>query len=185
MIRRIGAALADAFALRGLFGCDFLLHGGTAWLTEVNPRYAASVEVIEHALGRSLLGGHVRTCLPSSGADLALLPEPGPGVTAAADRRIVGKAILFAPHEFVVSEDLTGAVAPLVGELPSLADIPRAGTLIEAGHPVCTVLAAAGDWETCLAELRDRVQALKHRLFPAGTGGRVGPRTASSFLDQF
>ena len=55
---RTGRALAVAFGLRGLFGVDFVLAGGVAWPTEVNPRYTASVEVVEWATGRSLLAMH-------------------------------------------------------------------------------------------------------------------------------
>src|SRR5207249_9264748 len=44
---RIGTVLAKAFRLRGLFGVDCVLRDGIPWPVEVNPRYPASVEVLE------------------------------------------------------------------------------------------------------------------------------------------
>ncbi len=48
---RIGKALVEGCGLRGLFGVDGVLRDGTFWLVEVNPRYTASVEVLEYATG--------------------------------------------------------------------------------------------------------------------------------------
>ena len=60
---RSGQVLASAFALVGLFGVDYILHDDEPWPVEVNPRYTASVEVLELALGRSLLAEHICACL--------------------------------------------------------------------------------------------------------------------------
>ncbi len=48
---RIGSTIARRFRLVGLFGVDAILDGHTVWPIEVNPRYPASVEVLERALG--------------------------------------------------------------------------------------------------------------------------------------
>ena len=64
----MGRVLASEFALVGLFGVDFILRDDEPWPVEVNPRYTASVEVLELALGRSLLAEHLRACDRSSGA---------------------------------------------------------------------------------------------------------------------
>ena len=49
--RAICSHLAGAFALRGLFGVDFIWDGERAWTLEVNPRPTASLEAIEAAYG--------------------------------------------------------------------------------------------------------------------------------------
>ena len=49
--RAICSRLAAAFALRGLFGVDFIWDGERAWTLEVNPRPTASLEAIEAAYG--------------------------------------------------------------------------------------------------------------------------------------
>src|ERR1043166_7161575 len=52
-LQRIGDVIGDAFALRGLFGIDLVYHTDPATgvadfrVLEVNPRYTASVEVLE------------------------------------------------------------------------------------------------------------------------------------------
>ncbi|HEX8200442.1 MAG TPA: ATP-grasp domain-containing protein, partial [Isosphaeraceae bacterium] len=49
-VAALGDALAAAFGLIGLFGVDLVLRDGFPWPVEVNPRYTASVEVLERAL---------------------------------------------------------------------------------------------------------------------------------------
>ena len=44
----------SALELRGVFGVDFILHDGSPCVVEVNPRYPASVEVLEHATGKAV-----------------------------------------------------------------------------------------------------------------------------------
>ena len=85
----MGATLAASFGLIGLFGVDLILRDDVPWPVEVNPRYTASVEVLELALGRSLLADHARACDA----------EPtGPVMAPVALRpRFVGKLIVFAP----------------------------------------------------------------------------------------
>src|SRR5579864_7744079 len=46
---RLGNALAAGFHLQGLFGVDCVMRDGIPWPVEVNPRYTASVEVLELA----------------------------------------------------------------------------------------------------------------------------------------
>src|SRR5262249_30309839 len=52
-LQRLGGVLATRCGLRGLFGVDGVWRDGTLWPVELNPRYTASVEVLEHATGLS------------------------------------------------------------------------------------------------------------------------------------
>src|SRR5262249_35731030 len=54
-VEALGRVLAADFGLLGLFGIDLVIRDEIPWPVEVNPRYTASVEVIELALGRPLL----------------------------------------------------------------------------------------------------------------------------------
>ncbi len=65
-IRLLGETLARSFALVGIFGVDLVLRGGIPWPVEVNPRYTASVEVVERA---GLLG--TLACAGFAGGRLA------------------------------------------------------------------------------------------------------------------
>ena len=60
--RAICSCLAAAFALRGLFGVDFIWDGERAWTHEVNPRPTASLEAIEAAYGLGVFDAHLRGC---------------------------------------------------------------------------------------------------------------------------
>src|SRR5262249_3860932 len=57
-VHQLGEVLARACGLLGIFGIDFILHDDVSYLIEVNPRYTASVEVVEHATGVAALALH-------------------------------------------------------------------------------------------------------------------------------
>ncbi len=59
----LGRALTREFRLRGLFGVDCQVRDGAVWAIEVNPRYTASVEVIEYATGLNALALHEAACV--------------------------------------------------------------------------------------------------------------------------
>ncbi len=158
-LERLGNVLAEGCDLRGLFGVDGIWRGGALWPVEVNPRYTASVEVLEYATGLVALALHARAF------EAGPLPPP---VTAPSER-VIGKAVLFARHSFNFPDRGPWSLAlerpAPVDCLPEFADIPPAGSLIEAGHPVMTVFARAASPATCEAELRRRVAHLAQFLF--------------------
>jgi len=141
----LGCVLHEASGLRGLWGVDFLLQPSEVIAIEVNPRYTASIEVLELAQRRSAFG------------------EPSDFSTPSQSRTI-GKAIYFAPHalRFPYSgawdDDLSREWEPWI--IPGHADIPAAGERIEAGRPVLTFFAEARTREECEAKLRDRAREL-------------------------
>ena len=62
-------AVTEAFGLRGLNGLDFIARDGVPLPIEVNPRYSASMELVERATGSSLFAIHADACA-------GRLPEP-------------------------------------------------------------------------------------------------------------
>lgn len=158
-IKTLGRFLAKAFGLRGLFGVDFILADGYPWPVEINPRYTASVEVLELALGVSLLSAHRSVFDPAVPAiDLARSPKARGGV--------VGKRILFAPGpcRFPTSSRTRSAVRDLF-EIPTLGDRPQPGIRFERGEPVATLFAHADRVETGLARLERRHGRWEQRLW--------------------
>ncbi len=146
-IARVGDVLAGAFGLRGIFGVDLVLDGASPWTVEINPRYTASVEVIEEALGLALLRDHAR----AFGAVVdGPRPDRGP-------RRRVAKWILWARKPGVVPED-----GPWDG--PAVADIPAAGTVLRPGDPVLTVFARGPSIRAALDRLRARAARWRRRI---------------------
>lgn len=149
VVQAILRTLASRFGLVGLFGVDLIVTpGGIPFVLEVNPRYTASVEVLEQATGRSLLAEHVRACDPS--AEVPLPPRR-------ADRpAVVGKRIVFAPGPCRAPALDDWRPVRDAWDLPTLADVPSAGTVFEPGDPVLTVLESAPTLARCLARLDER-----------------------------
>ena len=151
-IEAMGVALASAFGLRGIFGVDLILRGGAAWPVEVNPRYTASVEVLEMALGVSILREHARAFDSSIAVEAA--PPTGQGVET------VGKLIVFAPRDCRFPRGLT----KINRTSPRLADLPEPWTFFEAGEPVLTLIERGGSLDDCWRELGRRRGSWTRRL---------------------
>ncbi len=117
---QVGAVLAGEFQLRGLFGVDAIRQEGRIYPVEVNPRYTASVETLELALDVRAVTLHCHACT-----------QRPIELTARSTRRLIGKAVLFAPQDLVVRE--------FRREGFSIADVPLPGTEIKQGHPVLTI----------------------------------------------
>jgi predicted ATP-grasp superfamily ATP-dependent carboligase len=171
-LERIGRALVEDFGLRGLFGVDFVLRDGVPWPVEVNPRYPASVEVLERATEKSALLASYRACpggarpvadetINPAPADLSRSAGPSPPVRPGRDV-LWGKAVVFAPRSLVfpAGGPWESALAmPLHDPEVLFADIPAPGTRVEAGQPVCTVFASGTTIAECAEGLRRRAQA--------------------------
>ena len=157
-LEKLGSALARRCGLRGLFGVDGVARDGAFLPVEVNPRYTASVEVLEHGAGLSALVWH------RAAFDAAAFPAP-----AAAPARCVGKAVYFAPRDltFPAAGPWTDVLREPTTGLPPFADIPHPGMLIKTGRPVLTFFARGDGPDDCINELR-RVAADLDRLLAPG-----------------
>jgi predicted ATP-grasp superfamily ATP-dependent carboligase len=155
----LGRALVEGFGLRGLFGVDCVVRGGVPYPVEVNPRYTASMELVEHHLQAPLLARHRQAFDPAAPADAAARPAAG----------VLGKAVLFARQALTFPAD--GPWAPCLRrpadpwELPAFADIPGPGTRVEAGRPVLTFFARADSVAACREALRQTAVALDKDCF--------------------
>ena len=144
---RIGSELASRFGLVGLFGVDAVLAAGTIWPVEVNPRYTASVELLERACNWSAVGNHVAACCGLESAGPPELQHPTP----------LAKAVLFARREVRFTRQTWQHLREACSEetLLDVADIPVDGTRIKAGHPICTVFSREdGDGRSLRSALR-------------------------------
>ena len=145
--RAICSRLAGAFALRGLFGVDFVWDGERAWTIEVNPRPTASLEAVEDAYGVGVFGAHLRACAGE-------LPRAEGEPAGAA-----GKAVLFATEDVVIGDSVRWLER-------GVRDVPRPGERIAAGHPICTVVAVAATPEAALRSLEEQAARLRAELEP-------------------
>lgn len=164
-IRLLGDALAAEFRVRGLFGVDLIIRGEEVWAVDVNPRYTASVEVLERSLNFNAIGLHRATCETS-------------GLPAFETRCAVhaGKRVLYADQSFEVTAALADALLNCRGrELwPAVADIPRRGTSIRAGQPVLTVFAQGDDLAAVDARLQMQAQFVFDSIRSEQTSGEMG-----------
>ena len=170
-IGRIGDVLADAFDLVGLFGVDMILDGEQIWTLEVNPRFTASVEILERATGIQAIAAHAAACAAAgSRGQGAGSPALGPLPVVESARRIHGKAILFARRELVISDAFAASTLAeaLVAPWPMLADVSAAGTRIEKGRPILTLFAHGSSGEEVEQRLRDRVAKIDEELYCEG-----------------
>jgi predicted ATP-grasp superfamily ATP-dependent carboligase len=124
----VGQILAAEFQLTGLFGVDAIMNDAGVWPVEINPRYTASVEVLEKSLGIGAVEMHITACRNGS------LPKQIPTTASF----IVGKLVHFANCDFTVTQDLRNS-------LPGIADVPQLGTRINQGDPVVTLFHNGND----------------------------------------
>lgn len=145
---RLAAAVTAEFGLVGVNGVDFVAAHGVPFAIEVNPRYTASMELVERAYGISIFETHARACAGS-------LPELSVPRYAVETR---GKAVVYARRR----------VTPLDTERwladPDLRDVPVAGEPIAPGHPICTIFACERDPERCIVALARRAAGLYRTL---------------------
>lgn len=136
----LARCITRTFGLRGLNGIDFIASNGVPFPIEVNPRYSASMELVERAGAPSLFQIHLDACAGRLGEAPAAAPD------------VLGKAIVFARHDVVIDDAARWKL--------DLADIPHPGERIAVGRPICTVFARARTAQACrtaLAAAADRV----------------------------
>ena len=153
LMESIGACLARNFQLVGLFGCDFLMENDIPWLTEVNPRYPASTEILESELKIPLLAWHYAAC-DSSSRDFSyrqLVQQVKSANHSAA--QVAGKIVRYATQDSIAPDWRSFASPPSDHSLPFMADIPIPGSPLPKGLPVCTLFARAATVDECRRKL--------------------------------
>ena len=146
----LAQAVVEEFGLVGVNGIDFIDRDGIPCAIEVNPRWCASMELVERAYGLSVFAAHATAC--TSGLLPAVdLQQKSLG------RGAVGKAVVYARRDVTVGDTRTWLT-----KHENIRDIPQPGVRISSGRPVCTILADAPDGTTCheaLVESAGRVYA--------------------------
>jgi predicted ATP-grasp superfamily ATP-dependent carboligase len=163
----LGNQLAKTFHLRGLFGVDAIRRDGVPWPIEINPRYTASVEVLERSYGKALLPLHRDAFSPLPLREgPGVTPNPSPGRRG--EKEIHGKALLYARQTFAFPAKgpwLAALEAGVHLDAADYADIPHAGEIIEQGRPVLTLFASGATAAACLGILQENAKALDRCLW--------------------
>ena len=156
-----------------------------AFVLELNPRYSASMELLERAAGPR----RIRRPTPRPvEARVPAAPSPGPSL----GRGVFGKAILWARRDVVAGDTRRWL------ERDDVRDVPFPGERIRRGHPICTVFARGrrrgrvpaapgrAPWGRSRRELEPEPVSVSHDPGPdRGTGrtrrrGRRRPRQRCS-----
>jgi predicted ATP-grasp superfamily ATP-dependent carboligase len=150
-------AMADAvtrdFGLVGLNGIDFIARAGVPWPIEVNPRYSASMELLERGAGTPLFALHADACIGQ-------LPEAPPRPAGV----VLGKAVVFARREVTLGETREWL------RDPAIADVPHPGERISRGRPICTVFASGRNAGACLRALAWKARTIYRAAEPGVRG---------------
>ena len=144
----LASAVAEEFGLVGMNGIDFIARDGVPYVVEVNPRWCASMELVERVCGVSVFGAHAAACADGR------LPDP----VARRGPAVVGKAIVFARGDACVGDPRSWLADRVVR------DVPHPGQRIPQGSPVCTVFAWGADAAACHAALAARAQRIYTQL---------------------
>jgi uncharacterized protein len=140
----MAAAVTEGFGLVGVNGIDFVARDGVPWAVEVNPRYSASMELVEEAHSVSIFRLHAEAC---SGR----LPSEGPFGRPLG--QVHGKAVLYAREPVIAGQ---------LRQHGALRDVPHPGERIGRGRPICTVLAEGETAAACLDALEARAAWVYH-----------------------
>lgn len=159
---QIGHVLCQNFPMEGIFGVDAIVTADAVVVVEVNPRWTASVEVLERATGRNAMRLHWQACcqrrLPTDEARSADDRSSDAFPADIHSHRLVGKAIVYARTAAVASADFLKWVRQqnaIFGNSQAwhrnqwsvIADVPRVDTQFDPGDPVVSVIVneASGD----------------------------------------
>ncbi|MEO8495650.1 MAG: ATP-grasp domain-containing protein [Planctomycetota bacterium] len=156
-LTRVGDCIADRFPVQGLFGVDAIVNADGVWPVEVNPRYTASVEIIERALNVATIRWHVTACRSGELPDVSRQD--------ARDDRFdkYAKAVVYADREVFVDAKLERVLCEqnCANAEPVIADIPVTGTSIQRGEPIVTVFAKGATRAEVTAGLRGAIADVK------------------------
>jgi uncharacterized protein len=147
-VRRAAEFLTREYRLTGVNGFDFILDRGKVWLTEVNPRYSASMELIECAYRLPIFHLHMQAALESRVPEFKL-------ESLLNGAQFFGKSIMFCEKK---------STAPDLRTL-GFKDIPAPGEILHEGSPVCTLLSSRSSYQETMADLISQAEMLKGMIY--------------------
>ncbi len=153
------SAVAAAGGLRGWFGIDLVGEPGEWCIVEINPRYPASLEVLELASGKTWWTDHVAAFLEDR--------DPGPKM-AAASSGAAAKRILYAPTNLTAQAVLAAVDQTASTFGVSAADLPHSDVSFRPGAPMVTLLCRSSSREDVEATISEAAEYLIRRVSKCG-----------------
>jgi uncharacterized protein len=149
--RKLASFLTREYGLVGVNGMDVIYGGDRICLTEVNPRYSASMELIEQAYGLPIFQLHAKAIAERALPEFEL-------EKLWTDKKYFGKAILYAERD-AIAPDTDNWLAS------ALHDVPASGERLPKGGPICTILANRPAYDDTIAELIDHAGKLREKIY--------------------
>jgi len=147
-LERVLQAITREFRLVGMNGLDFILKDEDIYPLEINPRYTASMELVERGYGLNIFDLHLQACggkLPVF--DIRRVPRDA----------FFGKAILFAERDLILKRTQHWWEK-------GIRDIPFEHEQIVRGRPICTVFSQGRSRDACYRGLVRVASELKEEL---------------------
>lgn len=158
-VKRTGEVLRSRFGLQGLFGVDAILTNKRWWTIEINPRYTASVEILERAQNLCAAGLHVAAC---SGKEILPLQSQPKWL-------MHGKLIIYATQPVVATPEFCSWIAEQNNQeqhWASTADLPHPHTAFSSGEPIMTIFASGNHLQSVEIRLKHFLMEIRRRLVP-------------------
>lgn len=172
--------LTAHYALRGLNGVDFILHGEECWVIEVNPRYSSSMELFDRAYVCPMAKLHVLAC-SGNWPEVEKEVEHLPVVTLRQPERIWIKRVIYTRTSKRVSLSSSDSKDEQLWarhmHARGLRDLPFPGDVIPARRPVATALASSATREGCFKNSNVLSALMMSQLTPAR---RESPQSADA-----
>ncbi len=137
--------LIENTGFKGAGGVDIVIGEDGPYFIEVNPRYTASMELVEKSTGASIIMAHILAC---EGELVKLSAKPA---------EYMAKGIIYAERE------LTGFKSEEMWSR-GFRDIPHEDERIPKGRPVCTIFAKG----KCLRDVMNALLKEKEWLYERG-----------------
>lgn len=161
-LEKVAGCLTRTFKLKGINTVDFIINAREIWVLEVNPRWSASVELIERWRGERLFTHHLAAVNAENKWTDGCRKRVGKSTG------YWGKKIIYAQRKVTVKATDTELRYYYT---QGLRDIPVPGTCITRGQPLCTVLAWGETNAACRVQLTCKAAwaetALSNCMIPA------------------
>ncbi|MBN1432842.1 MAG: ATP-grasp domain-containing protein [Methanomicrobiaceae archaeon] len=119
-LMREAERIAALSGCTGSIGIDFILSDKGIYAIEINPRFQATLDIIEMSTGFNIFEAHINACR-------GILPELSPK-----HKKFVARKVIFAKRDLKVSDDMKKFY-------PKVADIPWKEDEIEEGGAIMSV----------------------------------------------
>ncbi|MCE3017431.1 MAG: ATP-grasp domain-containing protein [Pirellula sp.] len=163
--------VTDASHWKGLWQADFIRRGSQWYLLEINPRWTASMELLEASTGLELVRLHSLAVSGKLANDAWQKLLQNSQSSRIASSRCFAKRVVYAPRSIEVSEAMIERWWHHRLPLESFtngsdtssgcwfADIPNEPMQFETGYPVCSIIGVSASTEDLKIAMEER-----HRL---------------------